>query len=298
MNLATDIANQALDAIGWSGTPLGDIEDGTFPAQVLLRAYSQCRKQLLRAVHWNFARMEAPMTLLGDRTGQTLNVGTMVPGGWTYIYAYPTNCLKMRFVPWNWENQGNGVPQGNIIPPNSASPQTTGDQQPIVGPYIRPAKFVESTDVNYPPLPGQDLDGVQGVSAQGRTVILTNVKNARAVYTADMLYPNVWDALFRAAMVAYLASEVALPVWSKTDRKFGLIIRKEQSEIVKAKVLQARITDGNSGTPGSDISVDWMRGRRVGGSASWWGGGSWSGGGGDWGNFCGYDGLALAGEVF
>ncbi len=297
MNLATDIANQSLDAIGWVET-LGDIEDGSHHAQILLRAYSQCRKQLLRSAHWGFARKEAPLTLLGDRTGQTPNVGTLVPSGWTYCYSYPTDCLKMRFVPWNFDNQASGVPQGNIIPPNNAAPQTTGEQQPWMGPYLRPAKFVESTDGNYPPTPGQDIDGVQGVSPQGRTVILTNVKNARAVYTADMLYPNVWDALFRAAMVAYLAAEVALPIWAKTDRKFGMAVRAEQVSIVRSKVLQARITDSNEGVPSSGLSVDWIRGRNVGGSNSWWGGG-WAGGGGGWGSdYCGYDSLAIAGEVF
>jgi hypothetical protein len=290
-SLPTDVANQALDAIGWPAQ-LGDITDGSDPARILLRAYSQDRRQLLRCAHWGFARKEAPMQLLGDRTGQTPNVGTLVPSGWTYVYAYPTDCLKVRFVPWNWETTPL-VPSGNIQIPTT--PQTTGEQQPWIGPYLRPAKFVEAMDVNYPPPPGQDLDGVQGVSIQGRTVILTNVKDAKAVYTADMMYPNVWDVLFRAAMVAYLASEVALPIWAKTDRKFGLTVRNEQIEIVKAKVLQARMTDSSEGVPTSDIAVDWIRGRNVGGRAAWTGGH----GGGDWDNYCGYDSLMLAnGAVF
>src|SRR6202034_1002250 len=173
-NLPTDIGNQAIDAAGIDFT-LGDIEEGTREAQVCLRAYRECLKQLLRGANWDFARREAPLTLLADATGQTPNVGTLVPDGeFTYEYAYPTDCLKIRFIPWHrFENPG--VPSGNIQPPNPSAPLMTGLGNPLRGHRIRRARFVISNDANYPPPPGQVTWEVQGVSPVGRTVVLTNV---------------------------------------------------------------------------------------------------------------------------
>jgi hypothetical protein len=275
-NLPTDIANQALDAIGVEFT-LGDIEEGTRPAQVLLRAYWQCLRQLLRAAHWDFARKQAPLSLLADATGNTPNVGTIVSAaGWTYEYQYPIDCMKARFVPAIPPNQASGIPPGNISI-NVAVPQMTGirTQAPFPAYRLRPARFLIGTDYNYPPQQGQITWEVQGVSPQGRSVIFTNVQNAQLVYTALMNYPSNWDVLFRAAMVSYLASEVALALHK--DKKFGLQMRGEQIKIAKEKIIQARITDGNEGWATNDISVDWIRTRSQGVG---WGGfsaGGWAG---------------------
>jgi len=270
-NTPTDIANQALDAIGYPNA-IGDLEEGTRPAQVLLRAYGQCLRQLLRCAHWDFARKTAPLTLLADATGNTEAVGTLVPVPWIYEYAYPTDCAKARFIPWN--RQGSpAAPSGNIVPANPSSPLVTGLGLPtLTGQRIVPARFTIASDVNYPPQQGQIYWQVQGVSPQGRTVVLTNVQNAEMVYTAILLYPSVWDALFRAAMVAYLASEVALPLWADKDKKFGLQIQTQQVGLTKQKIKQARITDGNEGFYSSDIPVDWMQTRRVGFGVTGWSG--------------------------
>lgn len=273
MNLPADIANQALDAIGYP-TAIGDMQEGTRPAQVILRAYGQCLRQLLRGAHWDFSRKTVPLVLLADASGNTPNVGSLVPVPWTYEYAYPTDCAKARFIPWNQGANNPGTPSGNIVPPNSGSPivDNLQGQQPLTGQRIVPARFTIATDPNYPPQPGQITWEVQGVSPQGRTVVLTNVANAQMVYTAIMLYPSVWDALFRAAMVAYLASEIALPLWTTMKNpKFGLQLRGEQIKVAKAKLMQARTTDGNEGWFSSDISVDWMRFRNVGGGYGAWG---------------------------
>lgn len=292
MNLPTDLANQALDAIGMP-INLGDIEDGTQPAQIIVRAYRQCLMQLLRSAHWDFARKTAQLQLLGDATGNTPDVGTSVAQPWLYCYAYPTDGMKVRFVPWNWQNQASNVPQGNISIPTT-TPLVTGIGNQSPGARIIPARFVVATDYNYPPAQGQLSWEVQGVSPQGRTVINTNVRNASAVYTALMLYPSTWDALFRAAFVAYLAAEIALPIWAEKDRAFGLRVRAEQVSIVKEKVTQARLTDGNEGTYSSDIRVDWMDTRNSGGP---WGAGGWGIGGPDYPGVYnyGYDSLAIPG---
>lgn len=269
-----NVASQALAAIGWPNL-IGDIEEGTKEAQLCLLHYGQCRRKLLRAAHWGWARKQAPLQMLADSSGNTPNVGTKVPGHWCYEYAFPTDGLKSRFVPWNRENTGvGGVPAGNISIPNT--PLVTGlGEQPILGGRQIPALFLESSDFNYPPVPGQQTDNVSGVSPQARTVILTNVKNAELVYTADILYPSVWDSLFRDAFVALLASEIALPIWVKVDRNFGMKMRDSQIPIVQQKVREARVVNANSNPSTSDISVDWMRIRRS--------GGVWGGGNGAWG---------------
>lgn len=292
----TDVAQQSLDAIG-SPVTIGDIEEGTRAAQVLLRAYWQCLRQLLRACHWNFARAQAPLLLLADASGNTPNVGTQVIAPFQYEYAWPIDGMKGRFLPYNLPTNP-GAPAGNIVPPNAGAPLMTNfGQQPIVGARLRPAPWLEATDTKYPVPAGQITWETQGVSPQGRTVILTNVQNAMFVYTRLMLYPSNWDVQFRAALVAYLASEVALPLWIEKDRKFGLELRGQQIAIAKEKVMNARMTDGNEGTPKNDIPVDWLAARDTSTCRGWWGG---SGGYGGPGNlFCGYDSLSFSdGSVY
>lgn len=270
MNLPTDVANEALDKIGADFT-LGDIEDGTKPAQALLRSYRQCLMQLLRAAHWNFARRQAPLVLLADATGQTPNVGSLVSNT-QFIYAYqlPEDCMKVRFIPLD-QIQNPGSPTGNIVPPNNTAPLTTGQSQPpLAYRRPRPALFDVGLEYNYPPPPGQISWEVQGVSPEGRTAIFTNVKQATAVYTSLVRYPSVWDPQFRAAFVAYLASEVAMSVIK--DKKFALQVQAHQSQIAKQKIMAARATDGNEATTSTDHIPDWLKTRVTGGGAnSGWG---------------------------
>lgn len=293
--LPADIANQALDAIGRSSMMIGDLEDGSDAARIILRAYPQCLRQLLRAAHWNWARKEAALLLLADASGNTPDVGTRVPTGWTYSYASPQDNMKSRFVPWNRENQGTAIPPGNIQVPET--PQVDGLGSTRVPFRPPPAKFLEATDYdNLPPTPSYDTPGVSPI---GRTVILTNVRHASLVYTAFNPYPSVWDSLFRSAMVAYLASEIALAVWEKDDKMFGLRVRGEQESIVRGKVIQARLSDGNSGTYSSDISPDWMRVRSSGGGYGWGYGNGGGMGGPDGVYGYGFDALTVAsGAVF
>lgn len=261
MNLVADVANQALMAAGVDES-IADIEEGTKPAQALLRVYSQSLRQMLRAANWSFARKTSDLVLLADASGQNPLVGSLVPTPFRFEYSYPIDCMKVRFIPWNY-GQNPAVPTGNIAIPQNV-PLTTGQGSPqYSGQRIRPARFVVATDPNYPPPPGQLTWEVQGESPQGRTVILTNVQNAKVIYTALMIYPSVWDSLFREAMVAYLASQIALPL--AKDKKLGMALRKENIELAKMKIKEARVVDGNEGFYSSDIKVDWMQTRRSGG---------------------------------
>lgn len=276
MNLPTDIGNQALDAAGVDFT-MGDVQEGTRQAQVILRAYGQCVRQLLRAANWDFARKTVSLTLLADASGNTPDVGTNVILPWIYEYAYPNDCMKARFVPWNRSNQNPGIPSGNIIPPDSGAALMTGLSLPYAGQRLVPARFIVATDANYPEASQNNPeDMAAGISPASRTVICTTVPQAQLVYTALMVYPNNWDALFRAALVAYLASEIALPL--AKDKKMGMQLQDRNIAKTKVKIQEARIADGNEAFTSSDVPVDWMRTRYTGGGRSgWWGG--WEGGG-------------------
>jgi hypothetical protein len=260
-NNPSAVASQVLDAIG-SSFVLGDISEGSREAQVILRAYGQCLRQLLRGANWDFARKTAPLFMLADATGQTPDVGRVVPSGYLYEYAYPDDCMKVRFVQRNHLAPQLAIPPGNIA---------IGQARVIVpnvnanfpGARPRPARFVIAMDSNYVPPVNVLSEQTQGVGQNSRTVILTDVNHAHCTYTALVLDPSQWDSLFRAALVAYIASEVALPLTEK--KPFGLQIRNEQIMIAKTKIEAARLVDGNEAVTSTDIPVDWMNARRSGG---------------------------------
>jgi hypothetical protein len=291
--IPTDVLQQSLDVAGIDFL-LGDIESGERPAQVGLRAYQQCLPQLLRAAPWDWARRESPLTLLADASGNTPNVGTLIVGNqFYYEYAWPSDCVKLRYIPQH-RIANPGTVQGNIVPPNAQAPLMTGLGQPPYGPRrIQPARFLVSNDMNYPPPPNVIGWETQGLSPQGRVVILTDVREAKAVYTYLALYPSVWDSLFRAGLVAYIASEIALPL--NKDKKLGMAIANDQRAIAKEKIMQARAMAANeSGVNTSDLRVDWTDTRMIGGARGFQNGYGGGNGGEFWGS---YDDCCGAGVV-
>ena len=274
-NTPTAVANQALDQAGIDMF-LGDLSEGTRPAQVCLRAYTECLKQLIRAVLWDWARRDAPLQMVADASGQTANVGTMVPSGFLYSYNMPTDCAKVRFIPGNYRGQFSPVPAGNIVPVDSGAPLTSAPVQVNAPVPLMPTRFLITSDPNY--IPEGASNQLPGISPIGQTLILSNVYMARCIYTFEGFFPNLWDALFREAMVAYLASKIAFPLHD--DKKLGRAVRADNIEIAKRAVNQAAVTNGNESWASSDLTVDWMRFRNSGG----WGG-NW---GNNWGAGPGY----------
>lgn len=276
----TAICNEALGAASVDFF-LGDISEGTKAAQVCLRKYTPCVQQMLRTAGWNFARKQSRLLLLADATGQTPDVGTVVPGNWVYSYALPQDCARLRYIPWN-PFVHPGTPSGNIEPPDPTVPLTTAtDQSPLAGMRIVPARFLVTSDQNY--IPAGTSNDSPGVSPIGRTVVLCNVKEAQAIYTFNATWPNLFDSQFRGALVAFLAAEIALPL--ATDKRFGMAMRAQNMAIAQEKIKNARVSDGLEGFHTSDLSVDWMNFRRAGGGFGY--GFGWMGNVGDW--SCAFD---------
>jgi len=284
--LPADVANRALDAVGVE--PIGDLQEGTRQAQVVLRTYGASLRQLLRAAHWNFARSRRPLVLLNDATGQTtqeqgaaggpVTVGTGTPGmrPWLYEYAWPVDCVKARWVPASRFPTNLGPAAGNISLPST--PQTTAASQFLCMREL-PTRFLVTNDV-IPNLIGvpETWDDVpqtaqtMGQALTNQTVVLSNQPCAHLVYTALMTYPDQWDPLFTEAFVALLASRVALRL--VPDPKQRIAIRDEQIKIAQMALSQARVSDGDEGWETTDNAPDWLRVRSRGGA---WGSGSWAG---------------------
>ncbi len=264
----TAIANQALQAAGLRMV-LGDIQDGTEAAQVCLRSYSECVRQMLRGAHWDWARREVPLQLVADASGQTSGVGSLVPSGFLYSYVYPADCAKVRFIPANYWGSSPPVPSDNITPPNGDSPITAATLS-VIASRLVPSRFLIANDPNYVPAGASNV--IPGVSPVGHTVICCNVQNARGVYTLQAMWPNLWDSLFRSAVVDYMASEIAFVLHN--DKKLGLAVQDRLAGRAQMKLSEARRTNGNESWANADLSVDWMRIRMSGGfSAAYLGAG-------------------------
>src|SRR6185312_1554687 len=122
-----DVANMALDSIGarYSITSL----DPPAPAPnavMVARHYQPKLDALARAAHWNFTRKQTALTLLKAAKGTPENTNgttlpTTVPYPWNYEYAYPSDCLLMRYLLCNPQNAtGSQLPifgAGVGIPP-------------------------------------------------------------------------------------------------------------------------------------------------------------------------------------
>lgn len=214
----TDVANMALNAVG-SRAVISGFNDGTKEANAVALHYQACKGSLLRMVHWAFARRQVALTLMADATA-----GQSVPTPWTYKYAYPADCKRVRYL----------VPMYQSVQPSTMVPGT-----PVTPIYRGPAvKWILN----------QDVDALNNKVL----TILTNQIQALAVYTADSP-PYLWDDLFSDAMIGALAARICIPV--SGDKKLMQIAVEEG----RKALLDARVADANEGIQQQESMPDWMR---------------------------------------
>ena len=260
------IVNQAIDMLGEPGQIIGAITDGTLVAETARRNYGEALRQLLRASHWAFARQRTRLTLLGDATGTSAApVIQLVEPGWTYAYAWPTDAVQGRWLPWTpW----------NAQPTNAQGiPLTTGSSSVVNYPQS-PGRFLVSSSSLYPVQTGvppwnqqPDLQRTEGVGPIYRKIILTNCAQADFVYTRLVTTIEEWDDGFRQAMVMMMAMVLA-PVALK-DPKLRLAEMARLAPVLKNTIDNARLESANeSGYPmTTDHQPVWMTAR----SSGWWG---------------------------
>lgn len=169
MSSIVQVCNLALGRIGISEF-IEDIEDRTTRAIACKQYLDGCRQSVLSDFPWNFA----------TKAVQLAAVDVDVPG-WSAAYRYPSDCLSLRSI-------------------------TTA-----AGDRFQP-----------PPFWG-GADGERAVMIEGRArfrvlsdpvipdarVILADIEDAWAWYTADIVSPSTWPRLFVEALAWKLAAELA-----------------------------------------------------------------------------------------
>lgn len=99
LNSAADIVNDALVKIGQKNL-VASLYEGSMAAQLALAIYGQTRDDLLRKSDWGFAQRSVNLSLLKTAPADYLMGWTSAnpPPGWSFEYAYPDDCLKVRSV--------------------------------------------------------------------------------------------------------------------------------------------------------------------------------------------------------
>lgn len=229
-----DVANLALDNIG-ARFSVSSLSPPLPPpnAAVVARQYQPRIDALHRAAHWNFARKQISLSLLKAAKDTPENPGgtklPLPPIPWQYEYAYPSDCLKARFL----------IPGCAPSQSQSGNPFPAGTQQTPPWPWTNPGyKFVVASDA--------DANNNQ------IKVILTDLEYAQAVYTCRVLDPDLWDPHFLNAAAATLGAWLVNPVARNAE------VLKEQIGIAKDIIEAARLSDGNEGMTSIDTVPDWM----------------------------------------
>lgn len=238
MTSQISIVNRALLSIG-ARAQVSNINpsDGSTEGNAASVLFTPTFENLARAARWNCLRAQATLSLLAAATGTPENPnGTTMPlppTPWLYAYAYPSNCLAMRFLVPSLPTGANGIPvTGGAV----ASPifVPNGGQIPFaVG---------NATDSSNSPI----------------TVILTNQSQAQAVYTINQPNPQIWDSMFQAAMVASLAAYF-VPALS-----LDMPLMKMSIESADRLITLARVADGDEGVTSQNREASWITARSAG----------------------------------
>lgn len=217
------LCNRALQEGGCRAL-LSDIGEATPQGTSAALFYTPCREQLLRAAQWGFARKTLTLNELGNQWNNT----SIYP--WPFRYAYPPDCLKLRYI----------LPVPPRLPAGSSVPVVGYPAIfPLTGPS-RTNRFVVSVD---------DASGID------QKCVLANVCNAMGVYTKNVSNPAMFDPLFSEALVQMLAYKFIVPLSG------NIKLKDEFRQAVTEAVLKARAADGNEAIPSSDIRVDWLEAR-------------------------------------
>jgi len=237
------LANRALLSVG-ARAQISNLNENSTESDAINVLYVPTFEALARSAPFNCLKQQAVLTLLAAAEGTPENMdGTTLPippTPWLYSYAVPNDSLQIRF----------------ILPPLTNTPST--GNIPISPAYIGANTWI--------PGMGQIPYSVSyGVDAQDnpREIILTNQRQAQAVYTVNQPNPVIWDSLFESAFVASLAAYL-VPALS-----LNLALMDRVVQQAEAAISIARVRDGVEGVTSMDRNASWMTARVSGGSLAY-----------------------------
>ena len=229
-----NICNLALLSVA-SRSQISSLNDGSAEADACATLFNFVYTQLARTARWNCLQKQATLSMLAAAQGTPENpTGTstpLPPTPWLYTYAYPSDCLAMRYIVPSY-------PSTTVV--GSGSPTTFSNQAPTWLPTSGsqiPFQVAYSTDTTGNPI----------------QVIYTNQDIAQAVYTVNQPNPSVWDSLFTSAMVASLAAYLVPAI------NLNMALMQQSAAAAERLIMQARVADGNEGVTVVDHVPDWIR---------------------------------------
>lgn len=223
------LCNQSLLAIG-AQAQISSFDEGSTEANACAQIYTTQMTALFSSAHWNFARRQLILTQLKAAFINGSPSTNPPPTGWAYEYAYPGDCVQIRWL-FSTPLQQNQSNPGSTV--GIAGCAALGPQQFQVG---------------------LDLDEQQNKIR----VILTNAPMAQVVMTEYLEDVSLWDSSFYQAAVATMAAFLVNPL----GRNRALFA--DQVKIASQIIQQARVSDGNEGFTDQDHLPDWMQVRNQG----------------------------------
>lgn len=175
MASSTDIANLALGRLG-IGQAIASLSEQSNPARICARFYNQCRQEVLRAFPWGFALRAEALALV---SGQTFP-------GWTYVYQYPDDCLRVHAV---------------------------ADSSGLR--YARSSLFCRDQE-SWPPVMRHPWQ--QALKDDNASIVLiSDVSSAYGFFTVDVENTAVFPPDFTSTLADRLAMEAGGPLQCKAD---------------------------------------------------------------------------------
>ncbi len=237
MPAQVDICNRALSVIGTRST-IASMTEASPEAQASILHFEPACRALLRLAPWSFARYQTNLALIaaaGNTPENPNNAPPFPPVPWTYEYAWPQDCIRLRQVKPPY------YPPGET-PENSGLVLMPGF---IAAPMTMPGQFGNKPSYQI----GLDYDA----SGNQIKVIMSCIEDAIIVYTALVDDPNLWDDEFSEAFVFMLASHLV----------GALIGDKQLDKALYEKAANAAITawavDANEQPLSPSHTPDWIK---------------------------------------
>ncbi|MBI3564792.1 MAG: hypothetical protein HY079_06320 [Elusimicrobia bacterium] len=166
----TDIINLAMTHMGTR--LIASLQENSESARRAAALWGPSRDEVLRDCPWNFATMIQPLALSAN--------DKVI--GWNYVYGYPSKCLLVRkvFSAVLGDMRGVSIPDWAADPDAKARPDIVEDP---------------------------DFREMLGPTTGGK-IIVSQLQNAYAEWTALVDDTTLWDALFVKAMSFKLAAEL------------------------------------------------------------------------------------------